>query len=125
MIGLADTIISRGLYSPYAFMYHIKHTLNEEKHSTSGVELPKNAEHACCIVSFFSRFHEARAVLQNNGVKTNISPRVLHHAENIMNNPLWLALKQGGDQKKKKKTTFADEIARARRLPGQTRRGFC
>lgn len=49
--------------------------------------LPKNAEHACCIVSFF-HFHEARVVLHYNGVKTNISPRVLHHAENIVNNPL-------------------------------------
>lgn len=54
--------------------------------------LPKNAEHACCIVSFF-HFHEARAVLQYNGVKTNISPRVLHHAENIVNNPLLLRWK--------------------------------
>ncbi len=55
--------------------------------------LPKNAEHACCIVSFF-HFHEARAVLQYNGVKTNISPRVLHHAENIVNNPLWVRWKK-------------------------------
>lgn len=38
----------------------------------------------------FFHFHEARAVLQYNGVKTNISPRVLYHAENIMNNPLLL-----------------------------------
>lgn len=35
-------------------------------------------------------FHEARAVLQYNRVKTNISPRVLYHAENIVNNPLLL-----------------------------------
>lgn len=49
--------------------------------------LPKNAKHACCIVSFF-HFNEARAVLHYNGVKTNIFPRVLQHAENIVNNPL-------------------------------------
>lgn len=49
--------------------------------------LPKNAKHACCIVSFL-HFHEARAVLHYNGVKPNISPQVLQHAENIVNNPL-------------------------------------
>ena len=76
--------------------------------------LLKNAKHACCIVSFFN-FNEARAVLHYNGVKTNISPRVLQHAENIVNNPLLV--------RSEKNTSFHDWKG-TQCLQGQTRRGF-
>lgn len=109
-------IISLRLHKSYHTPFIKKIIIKISKYNTSGV-LPKNAKHACCIVSFF-HFHEARAVLHYNGVKTNISPRVFQHAENIVNNPL--LVRSGGE----KNTSSVRDWNGAHGVQGQTRRGF-
>lgn len=61
-------------------------TLQPQFIHISGVVLPKNAQHACCIVSLFHFFLPPSStsngrVLHYHGLKSSISPRVRHHAE--------------------------------------------
>lgn len=55
----------------------------------------------CPFFSIFTKLGRSSAVIM--GVKTNVSPRVSHHAENIVNNPLLLRRKNRHLRAEKKK----------------------